>query len=98
MSRIDGTTREKRTDTQVYTEYEGWERFHRLSTPRFIAERDEVSGALIHLPSFTFGTHGSRLGDSLITMTFMSDIECALLLKCLDTGDTSVLRCVMSDR
>ena len=73
-------------------------RFYRLSTWRFIPEGDEVSRVLIHLPSFTFRTHGSRLVDSSITMTIMSDSECAQVLKCSATGDTSVLQCVMSNR
>ena len=72
--------------------------FLRLSTRRFIPEGNEVSRVLIHLPSFIFRRHGSQLGDNLITMTDMSDSKCAPLLKRLATGDTSVLRCAMSNR
>ena len=73
-------------------------KFHRLSTRTLILEGNEVSRVLIHLPSFTIRRHGLRLVDSSITMTVMSDTECAPLLKCSVTGDTSVLQCAMSDR
>ena len=73
-------------------------RFYRLSTRRFIPEGNKVSKVLIHLPSFTFRRHGSQLVDSSIIMTVMSNSECALLLKCSATGDTSVLWCVVSNR
>lgn len=108
MSRLDGndTAIEKPKGLSSFvllsflppSKGEGEQRFHRLSTLRFIPEGDEVSRVLIHLPSLTFRRHGSRLGDRSITMTIMSVTECPPLLKCSATGDTSVLRCVMSDR
>ena len=84
-------------ETQSCTEDEEV-RFHRLSIRRFILEGNKVSRILIHLPSFTFRRHGSWLVDSSITMTVMSYTEFARLLKCFTTGDTSVLRCTISDR
>ena len=63
-----------------------------LSTLKFIPEGDQVSRVLIHLPFITFGRHGSRLVDSSITMTVMSDSQCAPLFKCLVTEDMSVLQ------
>ena len=93
MSQLDGA------ETVIKKpEGEGRQRFHRLSTRKFIPEGDEVSRVLILLPSFTFRRHGSQLGDSSITMTVMSATECAPLFKCSAAGETSVLRCVMSDR
>ena len=41
------------------------QRFHRLSTRRFIPEGDKVARVLIHLLSFTFRRHGSQLGDTV---------------------------------
>ena len=73
-------------------------RYHRLSTLRFIPEGDEVPRVLIHLLSRILRKHASRLRASSITMTAMSDSLCAPLLKCSATGDSSVLRCVMSYR
>ena len=55
------------------TEGERRQRFHRLTAQRFIPEGDKVSRGMIHLPSFIFRRHGSRLGDSSITMTIMSE-------------------------
>ena len=108
MSRLDGndTAIEKPKGLSSFallsllppSKGEGGQRFHRLSTLRFIPEGDEVSMVLIHLPSLTFHRHGSRLGDRSNTMTVMFVTKCPPLLKCSATGDTSVLRCVMSDR
>ena len=73
-------------------------RIYRLSTLRFIPKGDKVSKVLIHLLSRIFHRHASQSQASLITMTVMSDSLCASLLKCSATGDSSVLRCVISYR
>ena len=92
-----GKKKRKKGD-QRYVESEGKGRFYRLSTRRFIPEGNDVSRVLIHLPSLIFHRHGSRLGGRSITMIATSDSECAPLLKCSSTGDTSVLRCTMWNR
>ena len=94
----DGNDTREEKETQGCSEGEGKQRFHRLSTWRYIPEGNEVFRVLIHLPYFTFRRHGSRLGDCSVTMTVMFNAEFALLLKCSATGDTSVLRCMVSDR
>ena len=73
-------------------------RIYRLSTLRFIPRGDKVPKVLIHLLSRTLRSHASWLRASSITMTDMSDSACVLLLKCATTGDSSVLRCVISYR
>ena len=68
------------------------------TTLRLIPEGYEVPRVLIHLLFWIFHRHGSRLRIWSITMTAMSANECASPLKCCATGDSSVLRCVMSYR
>ena len=97
ISRLDGDYTEI-VKPKGHAEGEGRQRFHRLSTQRIIPEGNKVSRVLIHLSSFTFRRHGSRLGDNLITMTVMSATESAPLLKCSATGETTVLQCMMSDQ
>ena len=76
-----------------------WEsRLHRLSTRRFIPKGNAVPRVLIHRLSRIFRKHGSRLLTWSITITAMSVCECASLLKCAATGESSVLRCAMSWR
>ena len=98
MSQIDGNdTAEEKKNPRVYGRWRE-AKAHKRSVQRFIPEGDKVSRVLIHLPSFTFRRHGSWLGDSSVTMIVMSNTQCAPLLKCSATKDTSVLQCMMSDR
>ena len=79
-------------------ESKGKGKFHGLWTWMFIAEGNDVSRVLIHLPSLIFRRHGSWLGGRSITMISMSCSECALLLNCSATGDASVLLCTIDGR
>ena len=77
MSRTDWEDTDEGKRTQRYANNQRKDKFHRLSTCRFILKGNKVSRVLIHLPSITLGRHGSWLEDSSITMTVMSDSKCA---------------------
>ena len=81
-----------------YPEVSEGKHIQRLSTLRFIPCKNVVPRSLIHLLSLIFCRVGSSLCNWSITITAMSPTECAALLKCTATGDSSVLRCTMSDR
>ena len=73
-------------------------RFHRLSSLRFIPRGNDVPRVLIHRFYLILCRQGSWLRAHSITMTNMSARVCGPLLKCNDTGDSSVVLCAMSNQ
>ena len=71
-------------------------RLHRLLTRRFIPKGNDVFRVLIHLLSRIFHRQGSRLCTWSMTITVTFVWECASVLKCADTGESSILLCMMS--